>query len=262
MNLNENDGLAAKVVNSRDTEAKVDNIIKQATSSNFAGDELWKTIAYSGVALGVEQAQIHYYRIQSDSASMLRGMLTSVDAAIMMCTEDDLLGRLKGIRKQLADALRERSEALKETIMSSYEDTLGIPRSMLESDTTYEPSTYELVGLTAFNKYPAYFLAWNHFDFTGKLSKMSCRCGGCMVNALATERVESGDGLSGAVIRHGGVGATFRKFGEFLISDCRKAFFSLLEGTEPGHIEDDENKPPVIDLSYLMRRRNEPDNRS
>lgn len=228
----------ANLITGGDLGRKVQEIVDAATADpTLAGQQLWHSLVYSGVSLGVDETQRHFTGQIQGTVDMLRDLINRLDTARAMTDDETAIRSLQAIKEHVQTLLKDRASALASTHAKQAAELYGVDPLLITGDLDPEEHPRNMLisaGHTAYRKMPEYFVAWSMGTRLGSLAKLKCHCSQC-IRTCVTQGTYENDELDMAMTYFGGLDNTFLTFGVFLITECREALYRELSGLDSTH---------------------------
>lgn len=226
------------VVNDPRLSSRVKEIIDSAISQNLAGEALWSTLVYSGVALGVESSQGFILEFMRNSAEAYRSTVDELGKLIMLQSDADSIEKLTSMKDVIQQGLKARVDHAIAMQASESSKLFGIPEDVILSDKDvreYPAADLQKMGHRASEQQRLYFLGWMHLRRKGLLEGMQCRCHVCVQRTLPKDtRIDLFEEIGLLIDEFGGdVGATFEEFAVSVIEDQRKTVQAVIDMRNP-----------------------------
>lgn len=241
---------------------KVEDIVAEATSDqHLTGPRLWASLAYSGVALGVERAQRHIADHMLETLRSQRAMISKLDEVILQQNDPEAIKPLDDFRKELVAALSRRADSLRAINLQEAANTYGLTEEVLmgsDDPASLPRSTLQLAGHTAYRRMPMYFVAWSHVTRTGIIGTLKCRCSNCVFNEVKDKTLVEVEELSEHLkLFDGELAGLFMAFAVFLIKEFRESLESSIDGIDR-HEETADAAQMTKDVMKMLRDRTPP----
>lgn len=241
---------------------KVEAIVTEATSDqHLTGERLWASLAYSGVALGVERAQRHIVEHMMETLRSQRMMISKLDEVILQQNDQEAIKPLNDFRKELVSALSRRAESIRSINLQEAANMYGLTEEILmgaEEPASLSRGLLQLAGHTAYRKMPMYFIAWSYVTRTGEISKLKCRCSNCIFDAVKDKTIveldEVGEHLK---LFNGELSDLFITFAVFLITEFRESLGKSIEGIDR-HEDTSDAVQMTKDVMKMLQSRTPP----
>lgn len=222
------------VVNDPELSGRVKEIIDAANRNYLAGEQLWTTLVYSGIALGVESSQKYILGQIRDGAAAFRASVDELDKIIMLLTDEDAIEKVRTLRENISAGLKARVDAAISIQAAESSKLFGIPEHMLLEDKDlreYRPSELQKIGYRASEMQKGYFVAWMKLRRLGLLEEMECRCHQCVGNKLPRDKPVDTYEESAALIDayEGDFGSGLEEFAISVIEDQRRTLQAVIE---------------------------------
>lgn len=241
---------------------KVEEIVKEATSDqHLTGARLWASLAYSGVALGIESAQKHIVGHMMDTLRSQREMISRLDSVIIQQNDPEAIKALDDFRRELVEALHRRAEHIRSINLQEAANLYGLGEDLLMADndpSALDKAVLQLAGHTAYRKMPMYFAAWSYVTRTGGMAKLQCRCSNCVFSAVQGKELSELEEISSHLkLFDGELAGLFSAFAVFLITEFRENLSNTIEGANP-HAEATDAVQMTKDVMKMLRDRTPP----
>ncbi len=241
---------------------KVEDIVTEATADqHLTGARLWASLAYSGVALGVERAQKHIVEHMMETLRSQRAMIAKLDEVILQQNDPEAIKSLDGFRRELVSVLSRRADHIRSINLQEAANLYGLTEEVLmgaEEPASLPRDVLQLAGHTAYRKMSMYFIAWSYVTRTGTISTMKCRCSNCVFNEVRDKTLVELDEISEHLkLFNGELADLFIAFAVFLIKEFREALSTSIEGIDR-HEEVSDAAQMTKDVLKMMQSRTPP----
>lgn len=249
------DGLAEQIINLPIVREKVENIVKQAADIGASGNVLWESLVFSGVVLGVEQAQQSFEAAATDNVNILRTMVGKIDTAILSCSDAESITAMNGVRQMAQKYLIERTRVLSGMFLTMVKEEYGIEAHHI-TDTAgpegYSSKELVTIGFFLYRRIPSYFVAWETLQQQDMYMSMQCKCIGCVQKTIAGQVISEGDFMKVAFAKNRSMDHLFSGFAIDTIKQLREQLSNILEGTE--HTPPETTEDAGVTMHKLMAR--------
>lgn len=230
------------VVNDPALRGRVKEIVDACSRGNLVGEDLWTTLVYSGVALGVESSQKYILGQVRDGATAFRTTLDELDRLILLLSDEDAISKVKSLREVIQIGLKTRVDAATSMQASESSKLFGISEEVLLADTDpREIPNHELqkIGFRASEMQKPYYTAWMKLRRVGALSDLKCRCHACVGAKLPRDEPIDVFAESAAMIDSlgGDYGSGLEEFAISVIEDQRRTLQAIIELRDPHEVE-------------------------
>lgn len=241
---------------------KVEDIVSEATSdAHLTGERLWASLAYSGIALGVERAQRHIVDHMLETLRSQRAMIAKLDEVILQQNDPEAIKSLDNFRKELVSALSRRADHIRSINLQEAANMYGLTEEILMG--TEEPASLprdvlQLAGHTAYRKMPMYFIAWSYVTRTGAIGKLKCHCSNCLFNEVRDKTIVELEEITEHLkLFNGELAGLFTTFAVFLITEFREALGKSIDGIDR-HEETSDAAQMTKDVLKMLQLRTPP----
>jgi len=232
-------------------EAKVKDIVSQAAVDNISGEEMWMTLVYSGVALGVEYSREYFTQAGYEHVATLRDSISKIEAKLLLITDDETYKAISGLRDEFLRSLQKHASTLTEGHAKAWEENYGIPEDIIQGAHADEKAL-QRIGFFAMSRVPLYFFGWDRAVKGGTFSGMKCHCLSCVVEAI-TEPISPTKALNAAIKKAGGIADLMSGFGQFLVNESKEQLTKLLQGVVHDH-DHEKSKVSVDDILKMAMK--------
>jgi hypothetical protein len=230
--------LAALILTNPAMQGQVQEIVSTAMSEEkMQGELLWASLVYSGVSLGVQEAERHFTETSQNIIRLIRRCTSAIDKMIAQQSDLETIESMGELRKEFQALLDTRANALKSQKLGELQKFYGIAPEMVMGMATPEmhsPTTMESIGYTLSRRAPLYFLGWCVSVNENIGSTMKCRCASCMSQLVQSGMGEQDETLK-AVDAFDGFSKMFREFGVQALHQFREEFITQMEGSNQVH---------------------------
>jgi len=238
---------------------KVESIVSLAQQdTSLSGEALLLSLVYSGVALGVDEAQTFLTNHMQELLPGLRGVVSMIDADLGMSTDAEMAEALTAIRAPVADMLRSRIAIMTAAYINHVESTFGVPEKCITAaDWRKDTPREEILSIATafFVRNPAAVLGWYQTVNDASAPKMACRCPGCYANTFSKQENPSASRAIQRIVSGGGtLDAALLGYGVYLIDNLREQIESIAEGGSGLH-EIDERASEKVSEDFITRLR-------
>lgn len=261
--------LIRHILNDPVTQNRVDRVLVDAKAlPNLVGEELWRSLAFSGVAVGVESTMSIMRNSGTKTIQELRELLDNLTKIIQLVDDDEAIKMVSGVQEQLRKRLAEHANHLRSAVMAEANRVYEIEEDDMEAFVAGEADNMrlQLVGHRSFRSRADLFGAWVLLNRLDKAKSMKCMCSDCIIHAvhrLTTEDTkeikDTDSAMQDAMAQYGGLSELYATYGLFLLDLMQKKIEEAQEGTEPVHEGDGAHTVAVDHIlkSFSKRGGNE-----
>lgn len=232
--------LGEHIVKTVDLRDDVLEIIEHTAESFAVGtNEHSSSLVYKGVLLGASQSQKYIMQKLVWHAAKMRNTLTLVDGLILRESDIDSLQELQVVREGLNAGLTEHTKILVQAFVEEVSKRFDIAETLLTDDavavSAMRYKQVEVIGFKAYEAERETFCGWLIATGSKKITKMECKCPGCL-NELANNVGYTGESvLTDTVSYFPSLSSAFHAYGVFIVEELRGQLTRLLGGIETSH---------------------------
>lgn len=246
------------IVDSNDTRHRVQGIVDEARATpGLVGEDLWESLALSGVAVGVDAAMAYVRSAANTGLTQMRGVLASLTKIASMVDDEDTVKLVLELHKSVKEQLQTFANTAKIAVVAEASRYYEISDSDMIAFVggTIDSLHLQRVGHRAFRIRPDLFGGWFLLTYLGKSERMKCMCANCVIAAvhkISGEEMKgipnSDDAMTLGIEQYGGLSGLYEAYGHHLLDMTQRRVEEAQEGAEPEHLEGGAGMTMVSDI--------------